>query len=151
MDHGLGVEDLGISEGDPLEVDYYVWHEEGQLMTRTARFRLAGVLSTAGDVDTRSFPRFRNYRGAKPQRLGSAVSLDLRRIRPEDETYWNRYRTTPKAFLTLARGQELWANRFGKLTGLRIRPPDGMSPEKGRRQFEQACSRTWTSIRRVSS
>jgi hypothetical protein len=29
--------------------------------------------------------------------------LDLRRIRPKDEDYWNRYRATPKAFITMAK------------------------------------------------
>ena len=46
--------------------------------------------------------------------------LDLSRIRPEDEDYWERYRGTPKAFVTLAAGQALWQSRFGRLTAVRV-------------------------------
>ena len=49
--------------------------------------------------------------------------LDMSRIRPADEQYWNRYRTTPKAFVRLARGRALWGTRFGSLTSIRIFPP----------------------------
>src|ERR1035437_8800848 len=49
--------------------------------------------------------------------------LDMTRIRPADEQYWNRYRTTPKAFIRLARGRALWGTRFGSLTSIRVFPP----------------------------
>ena len=46
--------------------------------------------------------------------------FDLRRVRRVDEDYWNRYRTTPKAFIPLAEGQRLWGSRYGDVTSLRI-------------------------------
>jgi putative ABC transport system permease protein len=46
-------------------------------------------------------------------------------VRPRDEDYWKRYRTTPKAFIPLAKGQELWGTRFGKLTSIRLFPAVG--------------------------
>jgi hypothetical protein len=46
--------------------------------------------------------------------------IDLHLVRPADEQYWKQYRTTPKAFIALARGQQLWGTRFGKLTSIRI-------------------------------
>ena len=49
--------------------------------------------------------------------------LNLARIRPIDEQYWKQYRTTPKAFVRLARGRELWGTRFGSLTSIRVFPP----------------------------
>ena len=33
--------------------------------------------------------------------------VDLKRVRKQDEDYWKQYRTTPKAFILLAAGQEL--------------------------------------------
>ena len=42
------------------------------------------------------------------------------KIRPEDDDYWTLYRTTPKAFVSLAAGQKLWSSRFGEVTGFRI-------------------------------
>lgn len=43
-----------------------------------------------------------------------------REISKEDDTYWNEYRLTPKAFLPLQQGQHLFGSRFGETTGIRI-------------------------------
>ncbi|MEZ6096551.1 MAG: FtsX-like permease family protein [Pirellulaceae bacterium] len=42
------------------------------------------------------------------------------KIRPADDDYWNAFRTTPKGFVSLKKGRELWASRFGVVTGFRI-------------------------------
>lgn len=42
------------------------------------------------------------------------------RIRRVDDIYWQNHRTTPKAFVSLGRGRELWGSRFGQLTGFRV-------------------------------
>lgn len=42
------------------------------------------------------------------------------RIRPQDDTYWDNHRTTPKAFISLQTGQKLWGSRFGRITSFRI-------------------------------
>src|SRR4029079_995391 len=41
------------------------------------------------------------------------------RMRPKDQDYWEKYRGTPKAFVTLKAGQEMWSNRWGNLTSIR--------------------------------
>jgi len=54
--------------------------------------------------------------------------IDLGRIRPADEAYWDQHRATPKAFVSLARGQQLWRSRFGQLSSVRVawpEPPPG--------------------------
>lgn len=43
-------------------------------------------------------------------------------IRRADDDYWRFYRTTPKAFVSLATAQSLWTSRFGKVTSFRLRP-----------------------------
>ncbi len=43
-----------------------------------------------------------------------------REISKEDDAYWNEYRLTPKAFLPLYQGQQLFGSRFGETTGIRI-------------------------------
>lgn len=40
----------------------------------------------------------------------------------EDDIYWNEHRLTPKAFVPLAVGRQLFGSRFGQTTGLRIDP-----------------------------
>ncbi|HZH91612.1 MAG TPA: ABC transporter permease, partial [Pyrinomonadaceae bacterium] len=63
--------------------------------------------------------------------------LDLGRVRAQDEDYWKEFRTTAKAFIPLARGQELWQTRYGKLTSLRIHPGNESSLDEARATFEQ--------------
>ena len=41
-------------------------------------------------------------------------------VGPRGDDYWQFYRTTPKAFVNLKIGQELWQSRFGKVTSYRI-------------------------------
>ncbi len=135
-------QNLAVSEGEPVEIDYYFWQEDGRLVTRTARFRVAGVLSITGDVDRALAPEIPGITQARSlSSWDPPFPLDLRRIRREDEDYWNRYRATPKAFIPLARGQELWATRFGKLTGLRISPPSGIDRQTGQQQWTSAFLR----------
>jgi ABC-type lipoprotein release transport system permease subunit len=46
--------------------------------------------------------------------------FDYRRVRRQDDLYWEHHRTTPKAYVGLAAGQKLWGSRFGKVTSWRI-------------------------------
>ncbi len=116
--------DLGAAVGDPVEIEYYRWEDGGGLATRSAAFTLAGVVSIAGDIDPQLAPDVPGVTESRSLRdWDPPFPLDLRRIRPEDEAYWERYRGTPKAFVTLATGQALWGSRFGKLTAVRVGGP----------------------------
>src|SRR5690606_20192714 len=60
------------------------------------------------------------------------LPVDTARIRPRDEAYWQAHRGTPKAWIPLAVGQALWANRFGALTAIRFSAPgDATSQASG--------------------
>ncbi len=43
-----------------------------------------------------------------------------RTIDSRDDDYWNAHRLTPKLFIPLERGKELFGSRFGKLTSIRF-------------------------------
>jgi ABC-type antimicrobial peptide transport system permease subunit len=43
-----------------------------------------------------------------------------RKISADDDQYWHDYRLTPKAFLPLAVGRQLFGSRFGSTTGVRF-------------------------------
>jgi len=131
--------DLDVSLGDTVEIDYYFWLEDGRLATRTARFRLAGVLSTSGDVDNTLAPEIPGITDSDNMSdWDPPFPLDLALIRREDEEYWNRYRATPKAFITLSKGQELWSSRFGEVTSLRFSLPNEKDLESVKELFSQA-------------
>ncbi|HKE55569.1 MAG TPA: FtsX-like permease family protein, partial [Pyrinomonadaceae bacterium] len=121
--------DLGVHEGDPITLEYYVWQESGRLDTRSATFQVAGI------VPIKDLAADRNLVPDYPGIAGSAnlsdwdppFPVDLKRIRQKDEDYWHQYRTTPKAFIPLRVGQQLWQSRFGNLTSIRLDTADDQS------------------------
>lgn len=131
--------DLGARVGDAVSLDYYVWRDEGRLETRTAEFRLAGIVPMRGlAADRELTPEYPGISGTESlSDWDPPFPLDLSRVRPQDEAYWKEFRTTPKAFITLARGQELWQTRYGKLTSLRLHPGGDASLDAARADFEK--------------
>jgi ABC-type antimicrobial peptide transport system permease subunit len=132
--------DLQAKTGDPLTLDYYLWEDSGQLATRMAEFRVAGVVPVdAGDRDlVPDYPGMTD----SPTLAGwdPPFPIDLRRIRPADEAYWERYRTTPKAFVAIETGQRLWRSRHGGLTSLRFIPASGQSLDDARTRYAAQLS-----------
>ncbi len=61
-------------------------------------------------------------------------------IRSQDEDYWEKYRTTPKAFVTLATAKRMWPSRWGTISLLRAvgGKSDGETIDALRRAIEPA-------------
>jgi ABC-type lipoprotein release transport system permease subunit len=115
--------------GSPIEVSYFTWRDEGRLETETREFHFAGVVAIGGDIGPALAPDFPGITEADSiHDWDPPFPMDMRRIRSEDERYWDQYRATPKAFIPLARGQELWGTRFGKLTTIVLKPAPGADP-----------------------
>ena len=115
-------QDQGAKVGDAVVLEYFYWEPSGSLVTRTAQFKLAGVLPMTGIAVDRDFtPEYPGITQADSiAGWDPPFPVDLKRVRPRDEEYWKKYRTAPKAFLSLAAGQKLWGSRFGKLTSIRV-------------------------------
>jgi ABC-type lipoprotein release transport system permease subunit len=113
--------DLGVGPGDTVQIAYYLPDTGTQLMERTNRFRVRGVVPIAGPYADRSvMPEFPGLTHAESTRDWDAGFKLVHPIRDKDEAYWKKYRGTPKAFIRLAAGQRLWSNRFGRLTSIRF-------------------------------
>jgi putative ABC transport system permease protein len=116
--------DLNAKPGDAIVLEYFIWHEDGRLETKQAEFQLAAVVPIAGLTADRDLVP--EYPGISESPSLSdwdpPFPVDLNRIRPQDEDYWDKYKTTPKAFIPLSAGQKLWQSRYGKLTSLRVIP-----------------------------
>lgn len=130
--------DLGAKPGDRIELEYYVWREEGLLETARAEFTVDGVVPLAGAAVDRDYaPEYPGISGAENLAdWDPPFPVDLSRVRPKDEDYWHEYRTTPKAFLLLEDGARLWQTRYGRLTSVRLYPE--RSAEQGLEATQEA-------------
>jgi putative ABC transport system permease protein len=136
--------DLGVKSGEHVTLDYYVWLNEGKLATRSAEFRVACVIPISGMADDRDLVP--DYPGiTEAETLGDwnpPFPIDLKKVRPQDEEYWKKYRTTPKGFIPLEAAQKLWQSRFGNATSLRVMPGEGQTFEQARSAFERSLRET---------
>ncbi len=118
---------LSVAAGDHLTLDYYVVGIDERLRTETAEFEIAGVLAMDGmAADPEVTPEYPGIAGVENMsEWDPPFPVDLSTIRTVDEEYWDDYRGTPKAFVSRATGQRLWATRYGTTTTLRVAVPDG--------------------------
>lgn len=114
--------ELGVKIGAEVDLDYYVWEDEGRLGTGSTRFRLVGITPIAGlAADRQLAPEYPGITGAESlSDWDPPFPLDLGRVRPVDEAYWDRYRATPKAFVLLDDVRTRWGTRYGALTSIRL-------------------------------
>jgi putative ABC transport system permease protein len=132
--------DLGAKRGDLITLEYYLWEDEGRLRTESARFMLDAIVPLNDQaVDRDLVP---DYPGlTETENIADwdpPFPVDLKRVRPKDEDYWHKYRTTPKALIPLETGIKLWQSRHGKFTSLRLRGLDGSDPQSRLESFKQS-------------
>ena len=135
--------DLRASVGDRLSIDYYVVGPKGSLDTASTEFTLQGVVRLEGlAADSRLAPEYRGMSEAED--MGDwdpPFPVDLSLIRDIDEQYWDRYRSAPKAFVSLEQAVRLWSSRFGQLTSLRAAVKEGQSGAEAAARFEAELER----------
>lgn len=134
-------DDLAAAAGDTVELTYFALEAGRTLAQRSATFRVAGVIDQTGpaaDPDLMpDIPGLSDSADCRDWNPGIPINLD--RIRDKDEAYWDEFRGAPKAFITLAAAQKLWANRFGDLTAIRVPPDSPLSAESLMRRLDPAA------------
>jgi ABC-type antimicrobial peptide transport system permease subunit len=117
-------DDLEAYVGDTISLSYYVIASGRALEERTNSFRVRGIVPLSGAADDRDLmPDFPGIAQAESTSTWDAgFPIQTSKIRFKDEEYWKQHRGTPKAFVTLAAGQKMWANRFGDFTAVRFGP-----------------------------
>jgi putative ABC transport system permease protein len=122
--------DLQARIGSRVTLEYFVWVEPGRLETRAADFVVAHIIPVR-PKDRDLAPTYAGITDAETvAEWDPPFPIDLRRIRPLDEAYWHRYRTTPKAYIRLADAQRLWSSRYGAVTSMRFRPRESVRRER---------------------
>jgi ABC-type antimicrobial peptide transport system permease subunit len=134
-------EALGAATGDRVRLTYYVTGQFGELAERSAEFTIAAIVPVSA-VDPTLTP---DYPGVTDtDRIADwdpPFPVDLDRITDRDEAYWDEYKATPKALVSLEDGIRLWSEsdeRLGRFTSIRIRPASGdsqLDPKQLERQL----------------
>lgn len=114
-------DDLDAKVGDEIELAYFVVGPTRKLQEKKSGFRVSAiVLMDNPAMDPNLMPDYPGLADAENCRdWDPGIAIDLDKIREHDEDYWQRYKGTPKAFVTLKAGQKMWANRYGNLTAVR--------------------------------
>jgi len=109
----------------------------GELREKTEEFLLKVVAKLAAAADDRALTPsvpgvtdrllMKNWEAPFPFQRG--------RLKKDDNLYWRDYGATPKAFVSLHRGRQLWGSRFGQTTSIRVRPSEGMTVEGLKQQL----------------
>jgi ABC-type lipoprotein release transport system permease subunit len=119
--------------GSPLEfapkqavtLKYYLPDDAAQLELAQTKLEFAGWVDLTGAADDADLtPRFEGITDKLDllQWENPPFPFDRRRLQGDPTAYWERYRTTPKAYVNLATGQKLWGSRFGQVTSVRLAP-----------------------------
>ena len=144
-------QDLNARVGDNIELAYLISHPDGSYSERRMRFRLSGVVGMDDPlVDQGLVPTFEGITDtASIDEWHAPFPVDLDRIRKKDEDYWNAYRATPKAFVSLGSLKSMWKNSSsehseGYVTSLRMRPKPGEVLDVFERQFADDLARRFS-------
>ena len=133
------VEDLQAQPGDNIALDYFEVGNRGELYEKRTHFRLRGVVRLTGAAaDPSLTPQFPGIHDAENMAdWDPPFPVDLSRVRPRDEDYWDLHRATPKAFVSLATAQKLWTSRFGALTSLRVAAAEDISLSETEKRYRR--------------
>lgn len=121
--------DLGAREGDVVKLKYFAMGPGHEIVERSVEMKLAGVLDLSGGaLDPGWTPEYPGVSDAKTfADWDPPFPIDHSKIREPgpDGDYWKEYSTTPKGFVSIQEGKDLWAGKYGQLTSIRIRDADG--------------------------
>jgi len=123
---------LAAGVGDTVTLDYSVPGVGEGFVEASRDFRVRAVVPmSALDGEREAMPRFPGLSDVESC-TGWDIGMPLDKARlsdPANEAYWREFGETPKAFVTLPAGQQMWGNRFGNLMAIRLPAPAGSGAE----------------------
>jgi len=114
--------DLGVKPGDLLRLRFYRIGPLRALREIGVSFTVKSIIPMTSRLEDKTlmpqFPGISEVSSCRDWETGTPV--DIKKIRDKDEEYWNDWRGTPKAFISLGVGQTLWDNPFGRYSAFRF-------------------------------
>lgn len=112
--------ELNAKPGDKLHMEFYLWRQQGKLETASELLTVAGPTALGDRAMAPDYPGISDADNVSDWDPPFPMNLD--KIRPVDEKYWEQFKTTPKAFISVADGVRLWGSRFGRVSSMRLYP-----------------------------
>ena len=124
-------EDLNARKGDTITLTYNVLGPMRKLIERKRTFTVHAVIPMSNPLcDPSLMPDFPGIAKTEHCReWDPGFLIDLEKIRGKDEAYWDLYKGTPKAFVSLQAGQAMWSNLYGDLTAIRFHNESDTEPQ----------------------
>ncbi|MBT4865717.1 MAG: ABC transporter permease [Planctomycetaceae bacterium] len=123
-------DDLGVHIGDDVNLWYYEVGNHGDLPEQKRTFKLSGIVEMTGSaIDSGLTPSVKGITDVETFDEWDAP-FTMKKVTDRDDDFWDEYRATPKAFVTLSTAQTLWRSRYGQLTSVRVSPPKAESLEE---------------------
>jgi putative ABC transport system permease protein len=133
-------DELKVKVNDQVWIKFHVVGSHGELPEEERAFRVAGIVEldktpaddpgltpiVRGITDVDSFD---DWEQPFPMKLP---------VPARDDEYWDRYHATPKGFISLSAGQELWKSRYGQQTSLRVSRLPGKTLKVSAVAYEKA-------------
>lgn len=120
-------DDLGLTPGRPVEVEFLAWESAGRYGSRRDTFASGEPLPPDGLAgDPTLSPEYPGVTDSAS--IGDwepPFPVDLSRIRRKDEDYWERRRALPKAFLPIEAARRLSGVGAGGATSVRFASAPG--------------------------
>ena len=115
-------QDLSANIGDTVKMYWYAPDSLNKLIENSNDFIIEQIVDIKGIwSDSLLMPDFPGISGKEScSDWDAGVPIKMNVIRTKDEEYWNKYRGTPKAFISYETGSALWGNNFGPATSIRF-------------------------------
>jgi ABC-type antimicrobial peptide transport system permease subunit len=126
-------DELYAKIGDAVKISFFEPESvHGAIREKTVELKLTAIVKLAGAAeDRRLTPAVKGITDELTMAdWDPPFPFDAKRIRPQDEKYWDDYGPTPKAFVSFATGKKLWGSRFGEATSIRVSNSEQKPQEK---------------------
>ena len=128
-----GAKRLHVSEGDSVDMSYYIAKDLKNLETHGQTFRVKRIVPLADFMRDclliAEFPGLSHVE--KCTDWDSDLPIKMERVKKEDEDFWYAYHQTPKAIVSYEAVRSDWSNAFGSATALRYtsQPDISLNPK----------------------
>lgn len=134
---------LGARPGDRIQLTWFSPEVSGgQVRRQTATLTVKAIVSLQeAAADPELIPEVRGLTDkATIVEWDPPFPFDPAKVTKEDETYWSKYRGTPKIYVSPEFATRHWSSVYGTTTSFRISPEHGLTESAVRKRLTLAIS-----------